>query len=62
MVLAPFDVQVDPAMALDEYNSNGQDGLDDLLAILDGDNQVWLHTSRTCSCHADILTRMRNPS
>ncbi|KAK9847737.1 hypothetical protein WJX84_001736 [Apatococcus fuscideae] len=30
---------VDPAMALDEYNSNGQDGLDDLLAILDGDNQ-----------------------
>lgn len=30
-------LQVDPAMALDEYNSNGQDGLDDLLAILDAD-------------------------
>ncbi|KAK9841086.1 hypothetical protein WJX84_008308 [Apatococcus fuscideae] len=28
---------VDPEMALDEYNSNGQDGLDDLLAILDAD-------------------------
>lgn len=33
-------VQVDSAMALDEYNTNGQDGLDDLLAILDAD-QVW---------------------
>ena len=30
-------LQVDPAVALDEYNSNGQDGLDDLLAILDAD-------------------------
>ncbi len=32
-----LDVQVDPTMALNEYNSHGQDGLDDLLAILDAD-------------------------
>lgn len=50
---------VDPVMALEEYETNGQGGLDALLSTLDKSSEVLLMTNAACERAASVKERFQ---